>query len=703
MEGFLTFRRDLDVSAFDDHEDHQTLVVRDPVSAKFYYLSDYEYRLLKAFDGTVSFEEALKMLSARGHYYSEEDARSILTKASQSGLVLGTKFGTAEYQKGLKQRIESARKAQRFSSVYFLFIPLVNPDKFLEKTVRYVRFIANRWTGFMLLAAFPVALYLLLSDVSRLRSEYLFFFNLENLIYLWVTLGLTKLIHELAHAYTAKSFGLRVPDMGLAFLIFFPCLYCNTTDAWQLADRRQRIAISLAGIVVEAALATIAVYVWYFSKPGIINSLAFYLMAISFISTVLFNGNPLMRFDGYFVLTDVLRLPNLYSRSLGHLRFLFHNRVLGMSRVPATATTRRETMIFTAYGVSAFIYRIFLYTGIVMGVYYRFDKLIGFVLGVLAFVLFIVRPLVKGGRSLYLQREEMQIQSGAALCFAGLILMLLVVLFIPLKRNSAYHCYVASAKSQKLTVPLHTAVNQVFGENGMSVKEGQVLFTLETTKLRNLILQKQLEGALLKKEIEIKAVDSKEMAWVSAKEIELRRLRDEIKRINRDLLIGEQGISAPFHGVITKWDFRIQRGFQPGEGVVVGEVESPSDCLVHVLIPERDLERIKQGDNGTVWLGKGSGAEFEGAVSEIRPYSEQDLKDSPLSSRLGGDVATEQREDHRTDAPLEAQYIGVVNGPSESRLPLGMTGEFFVNSSPRSIAGRFFDRIARGFHRERLL
>ncbi|MBI5568938.1 MAG: HlyD family efflux transporter periplasmic adaptor subunit [Desulfomonile tiedjei] len=701
-EGRLTFRRDLEVSRYDDRKDRRTLVVRDPVSAKFYYLSGYEYRLLEGFDGTLTLEEVLVTLSRNGYHYTPEDAQAILGRAAQSGLLLGTKYGTAQYQKELKQRIDAARKAQRFSSVYFLFIPLFNPDRFLEKTLRFVRLVVNRWTLTLLALAAPVALYLLLSDSARLGREYLFFFNLENLLYLWIMLALTKLIHELAHAYTAKSFGIRVPDMGVAFLIFFPCLYCNTTDAWQLGDRRQRMLISLAGILAEAALATIAVFVWYFSKPGIVNSLAFYLMAISLISTVLFNGNPLMRFDGYFVLMDLLRLPNLYTRSLGHIRYLFSNRVLGIQQAATTATTFREQTIFTVYGVSAFLYRIFLYSSIVIGVYYRFDKLVGFALGVMAFALFIVRPLVRSAKSVFLQRGQIEVQRTGALCLGALVAIIVIVLLVPVQRKSTFPCYLASAKSQKLTVPLHTAVDQVFVEEGSPVKAGQILFTLDTNRLGNVVFQKTLESERVKRELEFVALDPKEMAWASGKEIQLRKAQDQTNRILRDLTIAADGIAAPFDGVVTRLDYRVQHGYQPGEGVVVGEVESPTDCLVHVLIPEDDLHRIKQGDQGTVWFRRRTGESFPGVVSEVRPYSEKDLRDSPFSSRFGGDVATEAREDQRTDVPLDAQYLGLVSLSNTSGIPLGMTGKFFLSSAPRSLAGRAFDRIAREFHRERL-
>lgn len=703
MSAILKFRPDLEAFEQRDGSGHKIVLLKDPVSEKYFRVSDYEYRLLKTFDGTVKVEDAVERLKAEGYYYSSQDAAQIVTKAAQVGLLLGTMFGTARFLTAAKDRMKQLKRARLLSSVYFLFIPLVNPDKFLGKTVRYFRLIYNKWTGLLAALAFPGAVYLVISGIPKIRSEFLFFFNLHNLFYLWVTIAVTKLVHELSHAYTAKRYGLHVPSMGIVFLIFFPCLFCNTTDAWQLADRRQRMAISAAGVGAEFVLAVIAVYVWYFSNPGIVNSLAFYLMGVSVVSTVLVNGNPLMKFDGYFILVDFLGIPNLYRKSFAYLKYLFMNRVLGVSSVPDPSIRPGERSIFTAYGSASFVYRIALYTGIVAGVYYRFDKTLGILLAALAFGLFIVSPVMRGLVTLYKQRSQVRPGLRGTLILIALVAMGAAVLFVPFGGKSVYPCYLDSVRKQKLTIPIHTWVADVLIREGTHVTRGAVLFRLDTSLLELKLLKKECDRDIIKAELKLMLLDDEKRAEIPGKEIELRQAEDEIGLIKQRLDEARNGITAPFDGVVTKLDPEMKRGYQPGEGVVVGELESPVDCSVRALIPEKDLHKVKVGREIRFILS-GEGTEHTAAIDHIRPFSEQDLSASPFSSRLGGEVATEIRGHQHKDAPLEAQFdCSVPFRNDEPRVPLGMTGRFIVPSAPRSVATWVLDTVAQTFNRESLL
>jgi putative peptide zinc metalloprotease protein len=697
------FRPDLESSPIHESGGEKNIVLKDPVSEKYFRLSRWEYELLKILDGTITAEEAVTRLKSSGQFYSTEDARLIISKAAQAGLLLGTGFGTVKFQKELGQRLVDAKRSRRLAGMYFMFIPLFNPDKFLEKTIRLYRLVANKWTISMLALLAPGAVYIGLLAAMSKDSEFLFFFNFHNLLYLWVTLGITKLAHEFAHAYRAKSFGLRVPQMGVAFLIFFPCLYCNTTQAWQLADRKERISISVAGIVAEGALAILASYVWYFSRPGVLNSLAFYLMAVSFVSTVLFNANPLMRYDGYYILSDLLGVTNLSSKSLSYMRFLFMKGVMGLQGIQNPAGTPKETLIFTTYGISALLYRAFLYFAIVMGVYYRFNKLIGLILALIGLFALVLLPMARGIKNLYLKRAEIHINPKGAAIFSSVLLVALLILLKPMSGKTVYPCYLDSTLSQKITVPLQTSISKVHIRDGQPTQKDSLLLQLDPTLLELDLYKKRVDCLTTKIQVELLLLDDKEMSKAAEKLVESEQLEHETKLLETDLALAKSGIVAPFSGVVTRLDYRVQNGFQPGKGTVVGELKSNKDCVIRILVPESDRNKVFKGQTVHVWFPVRSGRIYSDKVEQIMPYSEKDLRNSPFSSRFGGEIATEPKSETLRDAPLDAQYVCNIPFDNKDGLQLGLTGRCAVESPRKSLLSRFLSSGARAFNRESLL
>lgn len=697
----LKFRSDLEVSHYDEGNDKQSVILRDPVSQKFFRISSFELRFLQSLDGSVPLENAVERLRASGHSYTDENARMIVERAARSGLLLGTKYGTAEAQVNLRDTSAKAKKAQRFSSVFFLFVPLFNPDRFLERTLPYVKLVFNKWSAALILLALPGAVYLVVDGLTRMETEYLFWFNFQNLMFLWATIALTKLIHEFAHAYTAKNYGLHVPQMGVGFLIFFPVLFCNTTDAWRIAERKPRIAIAAAGIVAELTLAVIATYVWYFTKPGILNSLGFYLMTVASVSSVLFNGCPLIRFDGYFILSDVVRIPNLMAKSRGYVRYLLMNRSLGMANVVNPATTRREVVIFALHGFGAYIYRFFLYTGIIFGVYYRFDKSIGVLMALVSFVLFIIRPVIKFAKDMYAKRAQIKPQRVGATVLGAIVLAVVVLLFVPLSRNSVYPCFAAPLLSQKLTVPLLTSVDEVFVREGSSLNRGDLVFTLDTNQLNLALLKKDNEGRIIEQELELLRADEKDMPKVGAKMAELNRLTQDLRQLRQDLSLARVGIVAPFDAVVTKLDYKVQKGFQPGEGFVVGELQSSDQLVIYALVPEDDVHYLRPKQEVEIWFPIGTGLTSRESISSIRSYQEKDLKGLPFSSRLGGEVPTEPKGEKHRDVPIEARYLCAVElQGNPNGIPLGITGKLAVSVTPKSLAARWIEAAVKTFNRE---
>ncbi len=701
MRRMPKFRQDLEESRFPESDGVESVVLKDPVTERYFRLSRYEYNFLTALNGERSVEQAVEFMKGKGVHYSEEDAKLIFTRAAHYGLVLGTPFGTAKRLASLKRQMKNAGKAKFVASSFFYSIPLLNPDAFLGKTVWVFNLIARRRFVLPLFLAALGAIYLVITGWSRVEREYLYFFNARNLFYLTITLTVAKFTHEFSHAYCAKSFGLHVPQMGVSLLMFIPCLFCNTTDAWGLADRRQRMAISAAGILAETIMAVGAAYIWWFTKPGVLNSLAFYLMAVSFVSTIVFNGNPLIKFDGYFVLMDYLRIPNLAQKSMDHVKYLFMNRTLGVGDFRSVAETPRERFIFTLYGFCAILYRVTLYAGLVAGVYYKFDKFIGILLAVPALGIFVIRPLLKGVKTIYDRRSAISLKLRPAAVFVGIAALGLVLLFMPLSLHSTYVCRISSMKSQKITTPIDAGIADVFIHKGGMVAKGDTLFTLDTTFLRHAREQLELDRAIAEKETNLLQLDDSQRAGAQTKVIETLKIDDALARLDAKIELASRGIRAPFSGVVTALDPRVLKGYRPGEGAVIGEIESIDEQQAQALIPEEDLQWVGKDQMVKISLPIGQGVTLSLPVTDLRRFSEQNLTDSPFSSRFGGVVAVESKN-NLEDAPLTAFYTCSARIDGE-KLPTGMTGKLIVPAPPKSLAARMLNGLQQVFNRESLI
>ena len=226
------------------------------------------------------------------------------------------------------------RKVWAFlANILFIKIPIIDPERLLTKMYPYFRWIFTRTFITISTTLDGLALCLVVSQWKTFYDklpDFQSFFNWWTIMSFWVCLAGVKIIHEFGHGLTAKHFGGEVHEMGILFLVLTPALYCDVTDSWLLPNKWKRIWISAAGIYVECFLASIATFVWWYSTPGLLNSLAMATMFICSVNTIMFNANPLLRYDGYYVMADWLEIPNLRIKSTQFFAYLIQEKVLGL-------------------------------------------------------------------------------------------------------------------------------------------------------------------------------------------------------------------------------------------------------------------------------------------------------------------------------------------------------------------------------------
>ena len=337
--------------------------VKDPVALRYFHLRDEEYFILKSLDGQASADQIRRKFEQRfaprrldlGHLHA------FFGLLYRQGLLLADAPGQAEPL--LRRRGEQARHTAfaALGNVLALRLRGVDPERFLAWLYPLCRwlFTSASLVGGGLLAVSALLLVAVEFDVLRSRlPEFQAFFSPQNLLWLAVAVGLTKVIHELAHGLTCRHFGGECHEIGVMLLVFTPCLYCNVSDAWMLPDKWQRAAIGMAGMAAEIVLASGCTFLWWFTEPGPLNSLLLNIMVVCSVSTLLLNGNPLLRFDGYYVLSDLLEVPNLQPQSNAIVFRYVQKWLLGIEPRASDAALGHTPRWIALYALASTIYRL---------------------------------------------------------------------------------------------------------------------------------------------------------------------------------------------------------------------------------------------------------------------------------------------------------------------------------------------------------
>ncbi len=370
----LLGRRDL-IAQQTEFQSGAWWVVKDPVGLQYHRLSAYQYKVLGLLDGQRSLKEIRDALSREfpAAPLSLPIVQRMITSLHMQGLVLSQRPGQAAYLIEKQHRAWRQSLFRACSSLLSIRLPCWDPDATLEWLHRRLRWIYSPTAAVLSVLIVVAAWTLLLVQFNEFRSrlpEFRQFFSWQNLIWLWLTLSATKILHEFGHGLTCKHYGGECHGMGVMLLVFSPTLYCDVTDSWLLRNKWHRIAIAAGGMIVEVVISALAIFVWWFTTPGLLNHLSLNVFFVSTISTVIFNANPLLRYDGYYMLSDWLGVPNLRERSTGQLRDAFAETCLGITRPPDSSITPGSRLWFVFFAIASSLYSWSVLCAVLLFVYF---------------------------------------------------------------------------------------------------------------------------------------------------------------------------------------------------------------------------------------------------------------------------------------------------------------------------------------------
>jgi putative peptide zinc metalloprotease protein len=684
-------------------------VVKDPVSLKYYRFNQQEYFVFERLNGKETLEEIRKEFEKRfaPDRLTLEDLEGFARQLVTAGLVQHESPNAAHdlFEKRRKQR--RTKRLATITNILYIKLPVFDPDRllgFMVPRMWWVFTYTFLWLSVLLMISAGLFVLFHYKTFYEKLPAYHEFFQYRTMLYMWIALGVVKVIHEFGHGTSCKAFGGESHEMGFLFMCFSPALYCNVTDSWTVADKWKRITISFAGIWVELIIASIATFVWWYTPHWpFVNNVAMCLMVLCSVSTFVFNANPLMRFDGYYILADWLEVPNLRERSNRFLSNLVQEKALGIEVQPEAYMAPNRKYLFVAYAIGSFLYRWFVTVSILFFLAkwlkpYKLETLsMLLAIGALASLVFwpmyrLVKSVRQRGRLPDMKRKRVVVSA----VIVGAILGAFFFLPLPVSRVRDVGLVQVSEGHRE---PVHVAetgiLTDVLVHDGQRVERGTDLFRFRSPKLE--FERQQYEKQRDAAEQLVAAIQKRlheaggEPAARARLQAELLDARSEsaknanLLRVRQQQIADSEVLRAPRNGMVMgapKPD-DLLRTWDTAEGREVCTIGDPDRLRILVPVGAVDyrelrlnLERARRENPADPHLevsilpARRSDREFKGRVTQLPDTDEKNLP-IQLTSRGGGTVAPKPGGDPNVHQPIVQTYLipVEVEDPDETLAP----------------------------------
>ena len=710
-------------------------ILKDPVGFRYFRLQEEEYALLKLFDGNHSLDEIKKTFEKQysPQKISLDELQHLLGQFYQSGLIVASAPNQGEEL--LKRGKKRKRKEwmQKLTNILAIKFKGIDPDPILTFLYPFVRWCFHPLSllfGLVLCLSAAVLILVQFDTFQAKLPEFYTFFSPVNIVCLSLTLVFTKLLHELGHGLTAKHFGGECHELGIMILVLTPCPYVNVSDSWLLPNKWHRIAIAAAGIWVEFVLAAFFTFIWWLSVPGLLHFLALNIMFVASVGTFLFNINPLLRFDGYYVLSDYLEIPNLRQKASKIMTQKCSQWFLGMEPPQDPFLPKKNHGWFALYSIAAVCYRWVIMASILFFLYTLFKSydliIVGQALAAMSLFSLIVMPIYKVIKFFWIpgriyKVKAIRFYTSLGLFFAFLAFLLLCPLpytvvapaIVELRTSTAQQVFVPNVK-------WGGRLREVRVVPGQSVQAGEVLAVLENPALRMELVDAERQHQEVMQEL--KTVETM-MLYRSTEALRIDTLKQEIT-MSHELLQNKRRdieslvLHAPIGGVVIPPPWKTYQPLLEGElsqwwgtplepmnllatlepGTVFCNIGDPKLLEAVLIVDQAQMQFLKQNQRVELMLNEFPCRTLTGKVEEIerKPISALPIQ---LSTRAGGEVPTVTNMSG-AEEPTRASYqvrMFLENTPDLS-IQIGMTGIGKVHVERQTLGYRLWRFVNETFN-----
>ncbi|MDE2445569.1 MAG: efflux RND transporter periplasmic adaptor subunit [Alphaproteobacteria bacterium] len=664
------------------------VILHDPLRHKFFRLPDEAARMFEFW------HLGLAGPVAQMARVDISDVAEFSGFLAQARLTVQPAGGSAALE-GEFQRGEHSLAEQALHNYLFFRVPLFNPTPLLDALLPFARFLASRMMLWLLLVIGIVGGYFALRQWDKFASTFFDFFSLEGLALYSLTLVGLKFFHELGHGFVARHFGVRVPVMGLAFMILAPMLYTETTDAWRLKSRRQRMLIDAAGVMVEIAIAIVALFLWAFLPDGPWRSMAYFISATAWITSVFINLSPFMRFDGYHLLADGLGMFNLGPRAFALATWQVRQWLFAPREDVPEQFRPGLHRFLVSYAFGVWVYRLSLYLGIAYTVYQMFPKAIGIPMGAIELWFFILWPIWRELKGWGQLGGLKMFATPRAIVTSSIVLAICVLSILPLSRSVSIPAVLLPAQEAWVYPPEASRVMGIYVHSGQKVVAGERLAQLYSPEIGQKQELASLRLAVVDAKLARIAADSRDLAQSLSLQQEQQALRDTLQGLTEREAKLE--MRAPISGIVGDLISGVGQGTWLGRDQLLLHVVKPEGAVVAGLVNERDQARLKTGQAAVFIVEDGAAVAIAAKVQGLGVPGSAGIEGTYLSSLNGGAVAMAQEGGRPmpVSGVLPIKLTAAIAAPSQAR-----RGTVTVAAESTSLAEQVFGRLVSVFLRE---
>ena len=684
-------RQDLEIFRGNSREDGSPAwLLYDAVRNKYFTVGLTAFRLIKNWRGGEDIQNFEKKINSQGIETTGDEIKSFIGFLQQNNLIIQPQGQGVPFLMQQKNSLKKSWIMNLIHSYLFFKIPLFTPDEWLGRTLHKVKFLGSKKIRNIIYILGFIGLFFVIQQFENFTKTFLYFFSFKGLMIYFVTLVFVKCLHELGHAYIAKYHGCRVSAIGIAFLVFFPFLYTDTTDAWRLRNHKDRLLINFAGILTELHLALIATFVWGVLPEGGLKSAAFFIATTSWISSIAINVSPFMRFDGYYVFSDWLKAENLQPRSFALAKWKVRETLFGFNHKPPEEISPSRRWTFIIYAWSTWVYRFFLFIGIALLVYYFAFKVLGIILFAIEIYWFIMLPIIKEMKQWWMMRSEMKLNKQTFRTIS-ILTITLMVLFLPWKSSMKIPAVYISEKYSKIYSPYPAKIKSVFITKDQEVEAGQNLIELYSPELDKEINSIRRKLLLTKTKINRMSGTSGNMDEYLTYNQRLIALQSELSGLTKtkEKLI----IKAPNKGKVKDLVSLSNEMWVSNLDQLLGIVHYGTGS-VKAFIREEQIDRFQENTPAVFIPNDGDHKKIHLISNKLDLSSVNNLPYVALASIHNGPIAirnfTSGEYQYR---PETAHYIADFKLVNESRIKFELPGYVHVEGNRYSPFVRFFRNV----------